>query len=1138
MLSPVLRTLALVTLAAGCLGGHAQLVGPPDDRPHVVVVKDFVDDFTEAVQTNTLPAIVNLQARSDQTVIPAINLHPTANGDSVVTFEHVPIPAVAEGERLFLMWRMGMSDGIRWDHELKPNGVRFSVQVDGREEAAEEIAEMGWRPRAIELTPLAGRAANIAFATNAIGGNVAYDWALFARPQLVRARLTRVIGLPEETVGLAFADIDCSQPATVALTIGEASERASLPVGRHWLPVRFPRAAQPELQVASGAARLVSCVGAPLAYRVELREVAAGSPFLTAGEPFTFTAALENVGEGVYPGGDALRLDAAVPPEWPRFIENPLGPKAIGPIRPGGKTAVTWENLLAEAPGRLALGASLGEQAEHVALRVFPPEPPPPAGRPAGALARAWPRFGLAGIAGNAWSRLCLVTPASGGAYAVAQTWNGSRWQRVGSLYPLARLVIGGPGGRRELPLAIDAVKAAGSVLHINAHFADGDAAPWPVRLSLTPDPSAPRIRLDYELTAPGEAELLAFGGPTVLAGDRTYGAQKDFAIFPGLEYLEGAEESSSPRDLAPPLNDRRVPAAFRVAAPLMAVQGEDSLVALLWDADQEWAPRRRQPAARFLAPMPGSGAESVHLSLAAPSVGRFVKENDAEATTPYSVSAGESLRLSAYLVLDHRARYDARSVVNGPHRGGLVLQAMQQWFEAYGLPEPSPQPRAWDDERALSREAYLATLWDEDPPGWRGHTAAASEAGLDTAPGVLLDLAEGVPPDIEPELRRRLGLVTDRALREKGPNAFLASNRVELGFFLGHTPEALKALQGFAESMLRNREDGLWVWRPGDREHRTLGVPGSHTLGQAAFPSLIALRAARYTGNADLAARALEAMRQMEQYEVPRGASMWECPQYQPDLLAAALAIKAYCEAYRLTGDAGHLAQARYWAWTGLPFLYTWELPSRPTMLYNSIGVIGSTYFTHSWLGRPVVWMGLDYAYALQDLAEFDRSFPWLTIAQGITNSAMWQQYTDGPNTGLYPDSWELSENHPNPSSLNPVLLLLNEYRLRGKSMDIRSARIGGEGGTVFISSGADILEPRMRSDLTFRLRGIPNLATYTVIAPVAEPQTVAGAGERAGDSAALDAADRGWLYDAELRAVVLRHQMTGKHVPVAVSW
>ena len=77
-------------------------------------------------------------------------------------------------------------------------------------------------------------------------------------------------------------------------------------------------------------------------------------------------------------------------------------------------------------------------------------------------------------------------------------------------------------------------------------------------------------------------------------------------------------------------------------------------------------------------------------------------------------------------------------------------------------------------------------------------------------------------------------------------------------------------------------------------------------------------------------------------------------------------------------------------------------------------ISVIGSTFYTHSWLGLPVVWCGLAYGYALQDLAEFDDSFPWPRVAQGIVNSAMWQQYTEGPSRGCYPDSWNMIANRP----------------------------------------------------------------------------------------------------------------------------
>jgi len=808
----------------------------------------------------------------------------------------------------------------------------------------------------------------------------------------------------------------------------------------------------------------------------------------------------------------------------------------------GERRTVRWAGLTARAVGEATMSVAVGGSTRTLAVRVRAAEPAKPADRPDRPMARATPGEPIRGILATSWSRLCFVAGDDDDDYAIAETWDGRAWQRAGTLYPLARVVLaGGKGAREEAAVRVRDLRAEGDRLTVLAEAAGGGAV-WPLRITCRPDGDSARIRMDYSLTAPEEAGVLAFYGPTVLAGDRAYGARKDFAVFPGLEFLEGEEESSSSRDLVPPLSDRRVPVAYKIATPLMAVQGRDSLVALMWDANQEWASGEKYPAARFLAAKPDSGPSYVHMALFAPSVGKYVEENHYEATKPYPVGVGQRLRLSARLVLDHAARYEAGSIVRGPHRGGLVLLALRHWFEAYGLPEPSPQPRDWEAERELSRAAYLETLWNEDPPGWPSHIGDRLQANVTLTGPLLLDLQAGVRPEIGAEIRRRIDLVVARSLAEEGTVCRLHSNQPFLQFHYGGLAAALRAYRGMGNSTLGGREQGLWVWRPGDREHRTLGVAGTHTLGQAAYPSLVALSAARYTGEPELARRAVEALRQMELYDVPRGASMWECPQYQPDLLAASLAVKAYCEAYRLTGDAGHLEHARYWAWTGLPFLYTWEIEGYPTMLYNSIGVIGSTYYTHSWLGRPVVWMGLDYACALQELAEYDDSFPWLRIAQGITSSAQWQQYTEGESKGCYPDSWEMAENRANPADINPILILLNEYRLRGLSLRVRCARFeDAEGRAVFLNSGADIVTTTggpKDGRLDFQVKGIAGSTVYSAVAQVAEPRQVVGCGERVGSDEELGTRVTGWLYDPESQAIVLKHDMGEGPAGCGIRW
>jgi hypothetical protein len=1141
---PIITALiALAATLAAALPCAAQLAGPPDGQPHVRVVRDFIAGYDQAARTNAPLASINLTARSGAVIIPSIMLHPTAQGDSIAAYRSVAVPMLGAGERAFVFSHVAMSDGIAWDGPLKPNGVRFAIAVNGEVLYQEGLAINGWRLRAIELTRWAGQTVTVEFRTNAIDGNVAYDWALLGKPQVIRFfGVPKPEALAPDAMGLAMARVHCTADAHVILSAGEVPNPALLPAGDHWVPVRFTKPCPVTLKVVDGAAELQSVEYAPDEYRIEAHDLAPASPLVTAGRPFTVILPVENTGTGLYPGGEPCVLSVTPLRDAPA-VTSPAGFRAtLGPVGPGAKQIAAWKGLVAPAPGEWSLRATLGRTVRHLHLSVLPPEPCAGAARPVGPAVSVSPGGPIAAIAASPFSRLSFVLPPGRVGYAIADTWNGLRWQRVGTLFPLARLVVRPAGaGRQELPIAFTSATTAEGTLTLAGAAIGPDGTRWPLRLAVRPLADSPRLLMHWELDAPLTADVLVFVGPTVLAGDRSFGARKQFALFPGVEQLEGDEESSSPRDLAPPLNKREVPLAYKIACPLMAVQGDDALVALLWDMSQRWAPGETRPAARFIAPGVASGSEATHMSLFAPSVGGYVDENTVEARHGYPLPAGGRLVLDAQLVLDHKSRYANDPVVAGPHHGGLVLKAMQHWFDAFGLPEPSPQPRTWATERALSREAYLATLWSADPPGWppfRGQPV-----GTETSAFVplLADLRAGVTPAVRTDIEGRIAKVAKHALGAGGPGALLQGNRVILPYHYGYLAECLAGYRGFAESMLASRENGLWVWRPGDTEHAGLGIPGTHTLGQAAYPSLVALRAARFLGDPGLAKRALEAMRQMDQYEIPRGASMWECPQYQPDIFAAALAVKAYCEAYKLTGDAAYLTHARYWAWTGLPFIYTWSLPGYPTMLGNSVGVIGSTYYSHSWLGRPVVWMGLDYAYALEDLAEFDKAFPWLKVSQSVTNCAMWQQFADGPEKGLFPDSWELATNKPNIPYILPDIILLDEFRLRGVSMEIRHVRLDGRDAPVSLNSGADIADVSgspATGTLTFALRGGPGLPVFASLAQVAEPKSVEGCGARMGKGEEMQAASAGWQYDAGLKALIVKQTPGQAAAPITVRW
>src|SRR5690606_33667422 len=94
------------------------------------------------------------------------------------------------------------------------------------------------------------------------------------------------------------------------------------------------------------------------------------------------------------------------------------------------------------------------------------------------------------------------------------------------------------------------------------------------------------------------------------------------------------------------------------------------------------------------------------------------------------------------------------------------------------------------------------------------------------------------------------------------------------------------------------------------------------------------------------------------------------------------------------------YLDDARYWAWAGVPFLYSWRVPvnsvtgsmiashdktdphrismplsegfqdpHREIMPYASIPVMGPTFYVINWFGVVVQWCGLEWALKVIEL-------------------------------------------------------------------------------------------------------------------------------------------------------------------------
>jgi hypothetical protein len=135
---------------------------------------------------------------------------------------------------------------------------------------------------------------------------------------------------------------------------------------------------------------------------------------------------------------------------------------------------------------------------------------------------------------------------------------------------------------------------------------------------------------------------------------------------------------------------------------------------------------------------------------------------------------------------------------------------------------------------------------------------------------------------------------------------------------------------------------------------------------------------------------------------------------------------------AFELSGDAAHLAEARRWALTGVPFVYQWS--DRPVMAYATIAVYGATNWrSPNWIGLPVQWCGTVYAHALLRLAPHDDALDWRQLAAGITVCAEQMLYPDGPSIGCLPDVFDLHAQRRLPADIHPGVVVSLRRQLDG---------------------------------------------------------------------------------------------------------
>ncbi|MDQ7779535.1 MAG: hypothetical protein RDV41_07480, partial [Planctomycetota bacterium] len=533
------------------------------------------------------------------------------------------------------------------------------------------------------------------------------------------------------------------------------------------------------------------------------------------------------------------------------------------------------------------------------------------------------------------------------------------------------------------------------------------------------------------------------------------------------------------------------------------------------------------RPCAVFASPNFIEGQENHLMGLFLPSCPKWVRENRLESEDKFFF-----FRKGAPLKLDCRIAVLASAKQS--------LDCVDRWFTAFGVPKPAQIPRGdYRKEIEFSMKAYLESLWIEPEQKWWTSKGAGDLLSLKALPPHYAFLLKLAALDAADEgLRKKY---TDRAELAVQLGKFMPAGD-DLGFTWGDPAAGLQNLASAAAAQLDTmREDGSWRFKARvesggvfkGRDYALLGTNDAAEIGTCARNAYEIARFARMTGDAEVFKSVEKSFAFMDRFQVPRAAQVWECPVHSPDILASADAVDAYLEAFAFTGDKRYLDKAVYWARTGLPFVYMWNPPEMPMLRHASIALYGGSWFDGTWIGQPVQWNGLRYAYALLKLWEHDKSFPWRQVAEGLTISAMYQQDTSGANVALWPDNFSAVDGTKCGWVFEPGLILKNVYKLLDWDLEPATYAVAAGPGRLLINTRGKVSGPAWaEGKLQFEIRFPEHVGGYVAIAGMDRPAKVVCGQEELPQREHLCIQDQpGWMYRPDLALLVLRVCSGGPH-------
>ena len=621
------------------------------------------------------------------------------------------------------------------------------------------------------------------------------------------------------------------------------------------------------------------------------------------------------------------------------------------------------------------------------------------------------------------------------------------------------------------------------------ASLTDPAGGQWRLTRRVSPGRVPGTLVVDTEFATDQDREVVYLPWLTLFAGLDTFGLRKTQGLLAGLEYLED-EPSSSQADITTPEHVRRVPDPVKITFPLMAVAHEDRYIGLIWEPSDLAAPVFDSPDTIY-----GSGAHV--MALTAPAVGDLRFENDLAAHTPFRLLADRPVRSRAIIIAGE---------------GQTIIPAVEKYVQVRGfLPVPVFEG-GFDAAVMLLSHGWLDSAINEG--GLFRHAVWGTAFGAQPASDAPVYMDWLARHCGDADLAARLNDGRDLALsrRPAGQPYWGTVSHVRTptpALVLGDVEVYVQSRQSEAVALLKNFDaQGIKHYQPGKVDY-SRGHFTYHANGLAAADVAWILEAATLSADSALIEQGLGLLdKQTDLYAgtVPRGAQTWEVPLHTPDILASAYMVKAYTLGFVLSGRPDYLEQARYWAWTGVPFVYLANPTKGEVGPYATIAVLGATNWKAPiWFGQPVQWCGLVYGSALHQLAQYDSSGPWRMLAKAITATGLqmtWPQ-SDEKRQGLLPDFFHLRAQISDGPAINPGTVQAHLPELYGQGRLYNVGRI--EGRNWFIHAPCEIEALQQSDDMvSFEVAGWGDAAFTVLVSGVPnEPsgvmvrRTDGGAGE-----------------------------------------